>query len=123
VEPNIAALGHLAALAGVPDHEDRLDRLDRADLFVHLLLDRRRLALAPRPVDRDQRLRVRELHPLLDGVRREAPEDDVVGGTDPRAGEHRDRQLGNHRQVDADHVTLADPSGPQRVREPLHVAV
>ena len=32
-------------------------------------------------------------------------------------------QLGNHRQVDADHVALADPAVLERVREPLHVAV
>src|SRR3712207_6880558 len=33
-------------------------------------------------------------------LRREAAEDHRVRGTDARAGEHRDRRLGDHRQVD-----------------------
>ena len=65
----------------------------------------------------------RHLHPLLDRLGREPAEDDVVRRADPRAREHRDDDLGNHRQVDADHVSLANPEVLERVREPLHVAV
>ena len=74
-------------------------------------------------VDGDQRLRLGELHPLLDRVRREAAEDDVVRGADPRAGEHRDGDLGDHRQVDADDVAGLDPALLEHVGEPLDVAV
>jgi len=121
-EPHVAALLHVAVGVRVLDDEDRLDRGDVADLLVHLLLDRRGLALAPRAIDGHQRLRLGELHPLLDGVGGEAPEDDVVRGADPRARKHRDHDLRNHRQVDADHVPLADPAVLERVREALHVA-
>ena len=86
-------------------------------------LDRRRLALAAGAVDGDQRLRLGELHPLGDRLGREAAEDDVVGGADPGAGEHRDDDLGDHRQVDPDHVALLDAEVLERVGEALDVAV
>jgi hypothetical protein len=86
-------------------------------------LDRRRLALTPGAVDGDQRLRLGELHPLADRLGREAAEDDVVRRSDPRAGQHRDDDLGNHRQVDPDHVALADAEILERVGEALDVAV
>ena len=66
-----------------------------------------RLALAGGAVDRDQHLRLGELHPLAHRLRGEAAEDDVVRRADPRAGEHRDDDLGDHRQVDPDDVALA----------------
>ena len=86
-------------------------------------LDRRGLAFAPSAVDGDQHLRVRDLHPLPDRLGREPAEHDVVRGADPRAREHRDDDLGDHRQVDPDDVALADAERLEGVREPLHVAV
>ena len=86
-------------------------------------LHRRGLAFAPGAVDGDQHLRVRDLHSLLDRLGRESAEHDVVGGADPRASEHRDDDLGNHRQVNPDDVALADAQRLERVREPLHLAV
>ena len=53
----------------------------------------------------------------------EPAEDDVVRGADARAREHRHDDLRNHRQVDPDHVTLADAEIHERVREALHVAM
>ena len=66
-------------------------------------------------------MRVAELHPLGDRLRREAAEDDVVRRADPSAGEHRDDDLGNHRQVDADDVALADAALLERVGAALDV--
>ena len=123
VPPEVAALLHRAVGAGVLDDDDRLEVLEVAHLLVDLLLDRRGLALAPRAVDRDQRLGLGELHALLDRGRREAAEDDVVRGADARAGEHRHDDLGDHRQEDPDHVARADPAVLQRVGELLDVAV
>ncbi len=123
VKPDVAAIAHLALVAGVLDDDDVLERVEVGHHRVDLLLDRRRLALAPRAVDRDQRLGVGELHPLLDRVRREAAEHDVVGSTDPRTREHRHHDLGDHRQVDPDDVALLDPHRLERIGEPLHVAV
>ena len=61
----------------------------------------------------------RELHALAHRLRGEAAEDDVVRRADARAGEHRDDHLGDHRQVDPDHVALAHAEVLQRVREAL----
>ena len=91
--------------------------------LVDLLLDRRRLAFAAGAVDGDQRLRLAELHPLPHRLGREAAEDDVVDRADPGAGQHRHRDLGDHRQVDPDHVALLHPEVLQRVGEALGVGV
>ena len=123
VEPEVAALLHLALGLGVAHHDDRLEALEVAHLLVDLRLDRRRLALAPRAVDGDQRLGLGELHPLPDRARREAAEDDVVRRADARAGQHRHDDLGDHRQEDPDHVALLDAAVLQRVGEALDVAV
>ena len=89
---------------------------------VHLRLDVRRLALAPRRVDRDQGLRLGELHALLDGVGREAAEHHVVRCADARAGQHRHRHLRDHRQEDPDHVAGRHAALLEHVGQPLHVA-
>ena len=102
-------------------HDDR-GRGRHADLVAGLF-DRRGLALAARAVDGDQRPGLGDLHALLDGLRREAAEDDVVRGADPRAGEHRDDDLGDHRQVDPDDIALLDALVAQRVGEALDVGV
>ena len=57
-----------------------------------------------------------DLHPLLDRLGREPAEHDVVRRADPRAREHRDDDLGDHRQVDPDDVALADAELLERVR-------
>jgi hypothetical protein len=44
-----------------------------------------------------------------------------VRRADASAGEHRDGHLGDHRQVDPDHVAAAHPQRPQRIGEALHV--
>ena len=80
------------------------------------------LALAAGAVDGDQRLRLGELHPLAHRLGGEAAEDDVVHRPDPGAGQHRDDDLGDHRQVDPDHVALADAEILQRVGEALRVS-
>jgi hypothetical protein len=122
VVPDVAPVLHLGVLAGVLDDEDRLEALEVAHDLVDGLLDGRRLALAPGPVDGDERLGVGELHALLDRLGAEAAEDHVVRGADARAGEHGHDDLRDHRQVDADDVAGLDPVILQRVGEALDVA-
>src|SRR5262249_48599774 len=52
-----------------------------------------------------------------EAVRREAAEHDGMNGADARAGEHCDRRLGDHRQIDRDAIALLDAFRPQRIRE------
>ena len=54
---------------------------------------------------------------------REAAEDDGVRRAEPRAREHRDRQLGNHAHVDRDRRPLLHAELLQRVREADDVAL
>jgi hypothetical protein len=123
VPPDVAAFAHRRVVVEPLDDEDRLDRLHVAHDLVDLLLDSGGLALAARAVDGDQRLGLGELHPLLDRLGREAAEDDVVDGADPRAGEHRHDDLGDHREEDADDVLRADPAVLERVGRLLDLAV
>ena len=111
-------VGHRRVDLRVLDHDARQVRHARVDD----LLDRRGLALAPCPVDGDEQLGVAELHALGDRLGAEAAEHDVVHRADARAGEHRDGDLGDHRQVDPDDVPALHPLVLQRVGEALHVA-
>jgi hypothetical protein len=45
-----------------------------------------------------------------------------VGSADPRAGQHRDGDLGDHRQIDADHVAGLDAAVLEHVGKSLGVA-
>ena len=49
------------------------------------------------------------------------PKTTECGGADAGAGQHGDRQLGDHRHVDADAVALGDAEGLEDVGEPLHL--
>ena len=62
---------------------------------------------------------------MRDGERvgAEPAEDHAVRRPEPRAGEHRDDGLGDHRQVDRDPVAGADPELGQRVRGPADLAL
>ena len=65
----------------------------------------------------DEQLGAAVLDATLERCRGEPAEDDRVDGADARAREHRDRQLGNHRQVDRDAVPSADALLAQDVGE------
>jgi hypothetical protein len=119
---DVAPLLHLARRALALHHHDLLEARQVAHVLVDAILHRRGLALARRAVDRDQRLRLGELHALAHGLGREAAEDDVVRGADARAREHRDDHLGDHRQVDPDDVAPAHAELLQRAGEAFDVA-
>ena len=121
VEPHVASGPHHAVGAGGPDHHDRLQVGQVRDHVVHLLLDQDGLALAAGPVRDDQRLGAGDLQPLAHRGRGEAAEDDGVRRADPGAGQHGHHDLGDHREVDPDHVALAHALRLERVGEPLHV--
>ncbi|CAB4345047.1 unannotated protein [freshwater metagenome] len=121
VQPDVATFAHRRVYSRVAYNEDRLQILQLAHRRIDLGFDRSGLSLAPCPIGDEERFRVRDFHPLAHRLRREAAEDDVVRCADPRAGEHRDDNLGNHRQVDADDVAGADTASLQSIGSPLHV--
>ena len=106
------------------DHDDRLDvRVGALDRLVALLLVVQELAPPVVAVHRDQEATLRVVDPRRQRVRGKAPEDDRVGRADPRAGEHRDRELGHHREVDRDDVVLPHAEPPQHRRPLVHLPV
>ena len=73
-----------------------------------LVLDGRGLGAAMALVRADEDLGAAVVDAGLEGLGAEAAEHHHVDGADARAGEHDDRQLGDHRQVEGDAVTLLD---------------
>jgi hypothetical protein len=56
----------------------------------------------------DQQTARRVVDAIAQRLGAEAAEHDAVHGADPRAGEHRDGELGNERQVDRDAIAFAN---------------
>ncbi|MNX90082.1 hypothetical protein D3C86_1221160 [compost metagenome] len=74
----------------------------------------------PAPVEavgRHDQLGLGVVDPILDGLAREAAEDDRVGRPDAGAGEHGHRRLGHHRHVDGDAIARPNSQGEQDARE------
>ena len=93
------------------------------DRLVGVLLHRRGLAAAELAVGGDQQLGLGVLDAGLQRARREAAEDDAVRRAEPRAGQHRDDGLGDHRQLDRDPVARLHAQLGQRVRGLAHLAL
>ena len=93
------------------------------DRLVHRRLERGRRAAPVPAVGGDHDAGVLVLDAALERVDREAAEDDRVGGADAGAGQHRDRRLRNHRQVDGDPVARLHAQREQRVGRLADAAV
>ena len=114
---DVAPLLHLAGGPLAPHHDDLLEAREIAHDLVYAILDGSGPALACGAVDGDQHLGLGELHALAHSLGGKSAEDHVVRSADARAGEHRDHDLGDHRQVDPDHVAPADAKALQRAGE------
>ena len=97
------------------DDDRRLDRRRVGERLVGVLLEPDRLAAPIAAVGGDQDLGPAVVDPARQRLRREAAEHDRVRRPDPGAGEHRDRQLGDHRHVDRDPVAGLDAELLERV--------
>ena len=100
-----------------------MDARRRLERGVDRRLELRRLAAPPAAVGGDDDLRLGVVDPAGERLRGEAAEDDRVRRADPGAGEHRDRQLGDHRHVDRDAVAGRDPELEQGVGGLLDLAM
>jgi hypothetical protein len=102
----------------VPDRE-----LVRGDRLVHVGLERHLLAAAHALVGRDNERRRAILDAARERLRREAAEDDGMDGAHARAGEHRNRGLGDHRHVDRDAIAFLHAEPAQRIAEAADLLV
>jgi hypothetical protein len=84
---------------------------------VRVPLQRHRSTLAPGLVLRDQELAAHVVQTAGERLGREAAEHDGVRRPEARAGEHRDRQLGNHPHVDPNRSPFRDSESLECVRE------
>ena len=123
VIPDVPALGPIHLASGAPQHHRRLHRWAPLQGFVRIRLHRNAAAATQAFVGGDQHLRTAILDPVGKGFRREPGEDHRVDGADARTGEHRNRGLGHHRQVDGHPVALANAQGLQAVGQSAHFGV
>ncbi len=119
----IAALVERDVGLGVAEHQD-LD-VGRAPLerFVGIALERDVAPAALAAIGGDHELAGAVVDPVGQAVGREAAEHHRVDGADPRAGEHGEGGLGDHRHVDRDPVALLDAQALQDVGEPADLLV
>ena len=117
VQPAIATLLHRHLVPRPTDDEAGADPRRGGHRLVGGALQRHGRAAPPRLVLREQHLAAHVVRAVGERVGREAAEDDRVRRAEPRAGEHRHGQLGDHPHVDRDLRPLADAELLQRVRE------
>ena len=119
VPPDVAAVLHgrpaLDRIAQPPDDEHVLDGRGRQQRLVDGRLEGRRLAPPPAAVRGDDQLRLRVVDAIRERLGAEAAEDDRVRCSEARAGQHRDRQLRDHRHVDRDAIAGPDAQLLERV--------
>ena len=118
----VAAIGHRHVGAGALDDQDGVDRAD-AKRLVDIGFERDRLAATAALVGGDDRDRAAILDPVGEAFGAEAAEHDRVDRADPRAGEHRRRRFGDHRQVDHHAVAALDAARLERVGEAARLFV
>ncbi len=116
VPPVVAPRDHVDAIAKAVDDDDVLDRRAVGDGLVGVVLEVDLVAATVAAVGRDQDLCPAVIDPPGQRLGGEATEYDRVRGADPGAGQHRDRQLGDHRHVDGDAVALLDAELLEGVR-------
>ena len=118
VQPAIATVLHRHVVSRALHDEAGTDTRRGRHRVVGGALQGHRRAPPPRLVLGDQHLAAHVVRAIGERVRREAAENDRVRRAEPRAREHRDRQLGDHPHVDRDLRPLADAELLEHVRHP-----
>ena len=120
--PSVIAVPPGRASPEPPHDEGVLDRRGQLERLVDGRLEADGLAAPPAAVGGDDQLRLGVVDAVRQRLGAEAAEDDRVRRPEPRAGEHRDRQLGDHRHVDRDPVAGPDAELLERVGGLLDLA-
>ena len=118
MQPAVAPLLHRDVVAGALDDQAGADPGGGGHGLVGRSLERDGRAAPPGLVLGDQHLAAHVVRAIGERVGGEAAEDDRVRSAEPRAGEHRDRELGDHAHVDRDLRPLADAELLEHVRHP-----
>ena len=100
-----------------------LDGRRVGERLVCHLLQRDDLTATIAAVGSDQEAAFRVVDSIAQRLGAEPAEDHVVHRADARAGEHRDGELGDERQVDRDAIAFADAERLEHVRERRHLAI
>jgi len=115
LQPGVAAGLHLDRGLGPAGHQDVLDHVQALDRLVGDALERDRPGAAQALVGGDQHPGSGIDDPVAQGLGAEAGEDHRVHRADAGAGQHADREVRHHRQVQADPVALLHPQVAQQV--------
>ena len=114
---DVAPRLHFHRRAGAPHDDDGADAARPFGGHVGIRLQRNLAAAADALVGGDDHARTRVLDAAGQRVRRKAAEHHRVDRPDARAGEHRHRHFGDHRQIDGDAVALLDAARLQHIGE------
>ena len=105
------------------DDDDVLDARRFAQRIVGHLLERHDRPAPVAAIGGDEQARLRVVDAIAQRLGGEAAKDDGVHRADARAGQHRDRQLGDERHVERHAVALADAEPLEDVGELADLAV
>ena len=116
IPPVVSAFVHEDVVADAPRHDAMRDGRRLLHRDVAVALERDLMAPPPAVIGGNQGHALRVVDAVYDRFGREAAEDHRMRRADARAGEHGDRQFGNHRHVDrnaiaAPNAELAQPVG------------
>jgi hypothetical protein len=123
VIPDVAAGDPGDVAAGMLHHHRLLDRRAALQRRVRIGLQRDLAAAAQALVGGHDDVGIAVLNAPGQRIRREAAEHHRVNGADPGAGQHRNGELRDHRQVDRDPVPPLRADRLQRVGELAHLAM
>ncbi|WDT70176.1 MAG: hypothetical protein MPW17_15625 [Candidatus Manganitrophus sp.] len=115
--PKIAIGLHLDRGVGPPDDNDPLDPRGFLQRLVDLFFQGDDLPFSVAAVGRHDQPGFGIVDPVPQGGGRKAAENNRMGGADPGAGEHGDRQLRDHRHVDRHAISFDDPLSFQDIGE------
>ena len=123
VPPVVAVGGHPDLAAGAANDDDLLHAGRLGKALVDRDLERDFLAAPPTAISCDHDLRLSIVVAVGHRICREPAEDDGVRRPNAGTGEHRDRQLGDHRHVERDAVAGLDAQPNQHVGELADLAM
>ena len=115
--PDVATLRPVDVAAGAAQDDRLLHGRRVRERLVRVPLEWDGLPAAQPLVLRDEQLALHVVQAARERVGGEPAEHNRVRRAEARAGEHRDRQLGNHPHVDADRRSLADAEALERICE------